>query len=107
MSVDSFRRAPSLTIGSGPAAGVAAALHQLALTDAIVLECGGTSSNVSVVKGGRTVLRTLRGMGRLTSIRPVDSWGVGAAGGALGRARRRRLQPARPGRKSKRLNSPH
>jgi N-methylhydantoinase A/oxoprolinase/acetone carboxylase beta subunit len=96
MSLEAFRRAPSFSIGSGPAAGVAAALHQLALTDAIVLECGGTSSNVSVVKGGRTVLRTLRVMGRLTAIRSVDSWVVGAAGGSMGRLRRRRLQEAGP-----------
>jgi N-methylhydantoinase A/oxoprolinase/acetone carboxylase beta subunit len=96
MSLEAFRRAPSFTIGSGPAAGVAAALHQLALTDGIVLECGGTSSNVSVVKGGRTVLRTLRVMGRPTSIRSVDSWVVGAAGGSLGRLGRRKVEEAGP-----------
>jgi N-methylhydantoinase A/oxoprolinase/acetone carboxylase beta subunit len=96
MSLEAFRQAPSFTIGSGPAAGVAAALHQLALDDAIVLECGGTSSNVSVVKGGRTVLRTLRVMGRVTSIRSVDSWVVGAAGGSMGRLRRRGLQETGP-----------
>jgi N-methylhydantoinase A/oxoprolinase/acetone carboxylase beta subunit len=96
MSLDAFRAAPSFTIGSGPAAGVAAALHQLALSDGIVLECGGTSSNVSVVKGGRTVLRTLRVMGRPTSIRSVDSWVVGAAGGSLGRLGRRKVEEAGP-----------
>ena len=89
MSLDAFRRAPSFTIGSGPAAGVAAALHELGLVDGIVLECGGTSSNVSVVKGGRTALRTLRVMGRLTAIRSIDSWVVGAAGGSMARIGRR------------------
>ena len=96
MSLEAFRAAPSFTIGSGPAAGVAAALHQLSLTDGIVLECGGTSSNVSVVKGGRTVLRTLRVMGRPTSIRSVDSWVVGAAGGSIGRLGRRKVEEAGP-----------
>jgi N-methylhydantoinase A/oxoprolinase/acetone carboxylase beta subunit len=96
MSLDAFRRTPSLTIGSGPAAGVAAALHQLRLTDAIVLECGGTSSNVSVVKGGRTVMRTLRVMGRPTSIRSVDSWVVGAAGGSMARVGRRKVDETGP-----------
>jgi N-methylhydantoinase A len=96
MSLEAFRAAPSFTIGSGPAAGVAAALHQLALSDGIVLECGGTSSNVSVVKGGRTVLRSLRVMGRPTSIRSVDSWVVGAAGGSLGRLGRRKVDEAGP-----------
>jgi N-methylhydantoinase A/oxoprolinase/acetone carboxylase beta subunit len=96
MSLEAFRGSPSLTIGSGPAAGVAAALHQLGLTDGIVLECGGTSSNVSVVKQGRTVMRTLRVMGRPTSIRSVDSWVVGAAGGSMARLGRRKVQETGP-----------
>jgi N-methylhydantoinase A/oxoprolinase/acetone carboxylase beta subunit len=96
MSLDGFRQGPSFTIGSGPAAGVAAALHQLALVDGIVLECGGTSSNVSVVKHGRTVLRTLRVMGRPTSLRSVDSWVVGAAGGSMARIGRRRVEETGP-----------
>jgi N-methylhydantoinase A len=96
MGLEAFRRAPSLTIGSGPAAGVAAALHQLGLPDGIVLECGGTSSNVSVVKHGRTVMRTLRVMRRPTSVRSVDSWVVGAAGGSLARLGRRRIQETGP-----------
>ena len=96
MSLDGFRQRPSFTIGSGPAAGVAAALHQLSLTDGIVLECGGTSSNVSVVKHGRTVLRTLRVMGRPT---------VAPLGRLVGRRRRGRLDgahraPARGGDRS-------
>ncbi len=96
MSTESFRRRPSFTIGSGPAAGVAAALHQLEVTDAIVLECGGTSSNVSVVKRGRPVLRSIKVMGRPTSIRSVDSWVVGAAGGSMARLGRRRIAEVGP-----------
>ncbi len=96
MSTESFRRRPSFTVGSGPAAGVAAALHQLGVTDAIVLECGGTSSNVSVVKRGRPVLRSLRVMGRPTSIRSVDSWVVGAAGGSMARLGRRSISEVGP-----------
>src|SRR5213078_3622219 len=96
MSLDAFRAAPSRTIGSGPAAGVAAALHQLKLTNGIILECGGTSSNVSVVKHGRTVLRDLRVMGRITSIRSVDSWVVGAAGGSMARLGRKRIDEVGP-----------
>ena len=98
MSVDAFRRRPCFTIGSGPAAGVAAALHQLGLADAIVVECGGTSSNVSVVKGGRPVVRSLRVMGRPTCVRAVDSWVVGAAGGSMALLKRRSV--ARPGPRS-------
>ena len=96
MSVDAFRRRPCFTIGSGPAAGVAAALHQLKLTDAIVVECGGTSSNVSVVKRGRPVVRSLRVMGRPTCVRAVDSWVVGAAGGSMALLKRRSISQTGP-----------
>lgn len=96
MSLDSFRSTPSFTIGSGPAAGVAAALHELGLSDGLIVECGGTSSNVSIVKNGRAVLRTLRVMDRPTAIRTVDSWVVGAAGGSMGRQRRRRFAETGP-----------
>jgi N-methylhydantoinase A/oxoprolinase/acetone carboxylase beta subunit len=96
MSVDAFRRRPCFTIGSGPAAGVAAVLHQLGLTDAIVVECGGTSSNVSVVKRGRPVVRSLRVMGRPTCVRAVDSWVVGAAGGSMALLKRRAIAETGP-----------
>jgi N-methylhydantoinase A/oxoprolinase/acetone carboxylase beta subunit len=96
MSIDGFAARPSFTVGSGPASGVAAALHQLGLRDAIVVECGGTSTNVSVVKHGRPILRSLRVMGRPTCIRAIDSWVVGAAGGSLARARRGSLVETGP-----------
>jgi N-methylhydantoinase A/oxoprolinase/acetone carboxylase beta subunit len=96
MSVDAFRRRPCFTIGSGPAAGVAAVLHQLGLTDAIVVECGGTSSNVSVIKRGRPVVRSLRVMGRPTCVRAVDSWVVGAAGGSMALLKRRAIAETGP-----------
>ncbi|MGH3070980.1 MAG: hydantoinase/oxoprolinase family protein [Gaiellaceae bacterium] len=96
MSLSAFRRRPSFTIGSGPAAGVAAALHQLRLTNAIVVECGGTSSNVSVVKRGRPVLRSLRVMNRPTCVRAVDSWVVGAAGGSMALLKRRGIAETGP-----------
>lgn len=96
MSLAAFRRTPSFTIGSGPAAGVAAALHELGLDDALIVECGGTSSNVSIVKRGRAVQRTLRVMDRPTAIRTVDSWVVGAAGGSMGRLRRRKFAETGP-----------
>ena len=96
MSVDEFRRRPSFTIGSGPAAGVSAALHQLEIRDGIVVECGGTSSNVSVIKNGRPLLRTLRVMGRPTCVRSIDSWVVAAAGGSMPRVGRRKLEDVGP-----------
>jgi N-methylhydantoinase A/oxoprolinase/acetone carboxylase beta subunit len=96
MSLDRFRSHPALTIGSAPAAGVAAVLHELLLTDAIVVECGGTSTNVSVIRRGRAELRTLKVMSRPTAIRAVDSWVVGAAGGSMALLKRRRIDEVGP-----------
>jgi N-methylhydantoinase A len=96
MSIAAFGRRPAQTIGSGPAAGVAATLHQLQLSDAIVVECGGTSSNVSVVRGGRPVLRSLRVMRRPTCVRAVDSWVVGVAGGSMALLGRRGIAAVGP-----------
>ena len=59
------------------------------MTDGIVLECGGTSSNVTVVKRGRTVLRDVRVMGRPTAIRSIDA-GSSARRAARWRASARR-----------------
>ncbi len=96
MSSDRFRDQPSRTIGSAPAAGVAAVLHELRLTDGIVIECGGTSTNVSVVRGGRAQLRSLRVMRQPTFIRAVDSWVVGVAGGSLALLGRRGVSEVGP-----------
>src|SRR4051794_5389409 len=96
MALEAFRRTPSLSIGAGPAAGVAAALHQLKLTEGVVLECGGTSSNVSVVHGGRAAVRGLRVMGQPTAMRSVDSWVVGAAGGSMARLKRSKVAETGP-----------
>lgn len=96
MDMEGFRRTPVFTLSSGPAAGVAAALHELDVSDAVVLESGGTSSNVSVIKGGRPALRTVKVMGRPTCVRSIDSWVVGAAGGSMGRLRRRGIAEVGP-----------
>ena len=97
MSLEAFRRAPSFTIGSGPGRR-----RRRRAAPARARPTGSCSSAAApartcrVVKGGRTVLRTLRVMGRPTSIRSVDSWVVGAAGGSMARLGRRRIEEAGP-----------
>ena len=71
-------------------------LHELWMTDAIVVECGGTSTNVSVVRGGRAQLRSLRVMRQPTFIRAVDSWVVGVAGGSMAVIGRRGIADVGP-----------
>ena len=48
-----FRRAPARTLYSGPAASVAGALRSNRIDDAVIVEVGGTSSNVAAIRRGR------------------------------------------------------
>lgn len=96
MGLESFRTAPVQTLCSAPAAGAAAALHMLDLNEGIVLEVGGTSSNISVIKQGRPLMRSVKVMGRPTCIRSIDSWVVGVAGGSMASIKRRRIDKVGP-----------
>lgn len=84
-----MRTRPLMTAFSGPAASVAGALKRLSLVDAIVIEVGGTSTNVALVRDGRAVLRYVRVLEHQTSVRSLDVHVVGVAGGSLARVARR------------------
>ena len=45
--MEGFRRTPARTLYSGPAASVAGALRFAGIADAVVVEVGGTSTNVA------------------------------------------------------------
>jgi N-methylhydantoinase A len=90
-ALSSMRRHPIQTAFSGPAASVAGALRHLRVRDAIVIEVGGTSTNVSAIKGGRPVLSYVRVLEHVTAVRSLDVRVAGVAGGSLIRARRRRI----------------
>lgn len=85
----SLRRRPLLTAFSGPAASVAGALRHLAVREGVVLEVGGTSTNVCAVRGGRPVLSYVRVLDHVTFVRSLDVRVVGVAGGSLLRVGRR------------------
>lgn len=84
-----MRRRPLLTAFSGPAASVAGALRHLVFRDGVVIEVGGTSTNVSVVRGGRPALSYIRVLDHVTFVRSLDVRVLGVAGGSLLRVRRR------------------
>lgn len=88
-----MRRRPLLTAFSGPAASVAGALRHLRVGDGVVVEVGGTSTNVSVIKGGRPVLSYIRVLDHVTSVRSLDVRVAGVAGGSLLRLGRRWRRP--------------
>ena len=50
--LDGFRRAPARTLYSGPAASVAGALRFAGVAEGVVVEVGGTSTNVAAIKRG-------------------------------------------------------
>lgn len=87
--LDSFRRAPARTLYSGPAASVAGVVRTLRLTDAIVLEVGGTSTNIAAVRRGRPGLAYVQVASHATALRSLDVRVLGIAGGSMLRVRRR------------------
>lgn len=87
--LSSMQRHPILTAFSGPAASVAGALRHLSVSDGVVVEVGGTSTNISTVQRGRPVLSYVRVLDHVTSVRSIDVRVVGVAGGSLFRVGRR------------------
>lgn len=81
--LEAMRRRPLLTAFSGPAASVAGAMRHLAVRDGVVVEVGGTSTNVSVLKGGRPILSYVRVLDHVTCVRSLDVRVTGVAGGSL------------------------
>ena len=92
VGIDAMKRHPILTAFSGPAASVAGALRHVAVHEGVVVEVGGTSTNISTIKNGRPVLSYIRVLDHVTCVRSVDVRVVGVAGGSLLRIGRRRTR---------------
>ena len=91
-----FRRAPARTLYSGPAASVAGALRSNRIDDGVIVEVGGTSTNVAAIRRGRPALSYVQVASHATAIRALDVRVLGVAGGSMLRARRNRVYGVGP-----------
>lgn len=94
--MDGFRSTPARTLYSGPAASVAGALRFTKTTDAVVVEIGGTSTNVAAIRGGHPSLSYVQVASHTTAVRAVDVRVIGVAGGSMLRVRKRKVYGVGP-----------
>lgn len=91
-----LREAPIQTVVSGPAASLAGAILHHGVSDGVLFEVGGTSTNVGAIKAGRPVMKHMTVMDFPTALRAADIRVAGVAGGSLLRLSGRRIEEIGP-----------
>ncbi|MEM6556551.1 MAG: hydantoinase/oxoprolinase family protein [Pseudomonadota bacterium] len=85
MNVDFVRAFPALTFASGPTNSLRGAMRLTGLEDAIVVDIGGTTSDIGVLQGGfpRESSSIIEVGGVRTNFRMPDILAIGLGGGSL------------------------
>ena len=86
MSIDEMRRQPVLSLLSGPAAGASAALDLSGISEVVFIEVGGTSTDITLISGGRVRHRYATVGGQRLMVPALDLRTVAVGGGSMARA---------------------